>query len=46
MTPEEIADDYELSFSQVKEALAYYQKYRREIDLDIAAEQEVEAALA
>jgi uncharacterized protein (DUF433 family) len=44
MTPEEIADDYELSLSQVKEALAFYEKYRREIDLDIAADAAFAAA--
>lgn len=44
MTPEEIAAEYGLTLSQVQEALAFYAKHRREIDLNIQTEQMLEAA--
>jgi len=42
----EIAAEYELTASQVEEALAFYQAHRREMDLTIAAEGELEPAVA
>jgi uncharacterized protein (DUF433 family) len=44
MTPEEIADEYEIPLSPVQEALAFYEKHRREIDIDIAADADLAAA--
>jgi len=44
MTPEEIAAEYGLTLSQVQGALAFYAKHQREIDLNIQAEQRLEAA--
>lgn len=44
MTPEEIAAEYGLTLFQVRGALAFYDKHRREIDLSIQAEQMLEAA--
>ncbi|MFW5942243.1 MAG: DUF433 domain-containing protein [bacterium] len=41
-TPEKIAEEYGLALPQVKEALAFYEAHRQEID----AEVEVEAILA
>jgi len=39
MTPEEVADEYDLSLKQVKAALAFYKTYQHEIDSHIAYEQ-------
>lgn len=39
MSPEEIADDYDLAIGQVKEALAFYRTHRAEIDTHIQFEQ-------
>ena len=46
MSAEEISDEYELKLAQVEEALAFYEAHRDEIDMAIAAEQELEAASA
>jgi uncharacterized protein (DUF433 family) len=46
MTPEEIAAEYDLTESQVEEALAFYAAHRTEIDRAIDAERELEAAHA
>ena len=46
LSPQEIADEYDLTLSQVKEALAFYSAHRAEIDCAIEAEQEQEAARA
>ena len=43
-TPEQIAAEYDLSEAQVREALAFYDAYRTEIDTHIAAERDVEQA--
>lgn len=43
LTPEQIADDYGIGEAQVREALAFYQAHRQEIDAGIAAEQALEA---
>jgi uncharacterized protein (DUF433 family) len=43
MTPEEIAAQYPLEVSQIKEALAFYQAHRHEIDANIRYESELEA---
>ena len=42
---EQVAADYGLARSQVKEALAFYELHRGEIDASIADEQELEATL-
>lgn len=44
MAPGQIASEYGLSGAQVKEALAFYEVHRAEIDLALAAEQALEAA--
>mgnify|MGYP001577559116 FL=1 len=41
-TPEEVAAQYPLELSQVKEALAFYQAHRAEIDANIRYENELE----
>jgi uncharacterized protein (DUF433 family) len=41
-TPEQIAAEYELKETQVKEALAFYDAHRSEIDVDLAVEQAME----
>ena len=46
MTSEEIAAEYDLTESQVEEALAFYAAHRPEIDRAIEADQELEAAHA
>ena len=46
MTPEEVAAEYDLTESQVEEALAFYVADRAEIDRASEAEQELEAAHA
>ena len=42
LTPDEIAAEYGLSEAQVKEALAFYEAHRAEIDADLAVEQAME----
>jgi uncharacterized protein (DUF433 family) len=42
LTPDQIATEYDLSKAQVRDALAFYDAYRTEIDADIAIEQAVE----
>lgn len=44
LSPEEIAEQYELQVGQVREALAFYDAHRSEIDVEIAADQAGEAA--
>ncbi|MEG4498931.1 DUF433 domain-containing protein [Microcoleus sp. F10-C6] len=44
LSPKEIANEYDLSESQVNEALAFYEAHRQEIDASIVAEQIIEAA--
>ena len=46
LSPEKIAADYDLAESQVKEALAFYDAHRVEIDAAIVAEQELETTRA
>jgi uncharacterized protein (DUF433 family) len=46
LSPDEIASDYDLSKAQVKEALAFYEAHRGEIDAAIAAEENLESAYA
>jgi uncharacterized protein (DUF433 family) len=41
--PEEIAAEYELEVPRVREAQAFYQVHRKEIDANIKAERELEA---
>lgn len=43
MAPARIADEYGIGEAQVREALAFYQAHRQEIDASIAAEQAMEA---
>ncbi len=38
MPPEEIAENYELSVKQIKEALAFFEAHREEIEGHIAHE--------
>jgi uncharacterized protein (DUF433 family) len=42
LTPEQIAEDYDLSAHQVQEAQAFYTAHRPEIDAAIQAEGEIE----
>ena len=44
MTPDRIASEYGLTEAQVKEALAFYEARRSEIDADLAIEQTMENA--
>ena len=44
MTPAQIAAEYDLTKAQVKEALAFYEAHRAEVDATLAAEQALEAA--
>lgn len=46
LTPAEIADDYDLTESQVQQALDFYDDHHQEIDQTIAHEQALEAASA
>jgi uncharacterized protein (DUF433 family) len=46
LSPEKVAAEYELTQSQVKEALGFYEAHRAEIDQAIAAEQTLEAQYA
>jgi uncharacterized protein (DUF433 family) len=46
MTPEEVAAEYDLTESQVEQALAFYVAHRAEIDWAIEAERELEATHA
>jgi uncharacterized protein (DUF433 family) len=43
-SPSKIADEYDLTETQVQNALAYYETHRTEIDAAIAAEQALEPA--
>jgi uncharacterized protein (DUF433 family) len=45
-TPEQIATEYDLTESQVEEALAFYAAHRAELDAAIAVERELEASRA
>lgn len=42
LTPEQIADEYDLEVVRIKEALAFYETHRAEIDFSIQAERELE----
>ena len=42
LTPNQIAAEYGLTEAQVKEALAFYEAHRAEIDADLAVEQAME----
>ena len=42
LTPDQIAAEYDLSKAQVRDALAFYDAHRTEIDADITIEQAVE----
>jgi uncharacterized protein (DUF433 family) len=42
LTPDQIATEYGLTQAQVKEALAFYEAYRAEIDANLAVEQAME----
>lgn len=44
MTPDRIAVEYGLTEAQVKEAIAFYEAHRSEIDADLAIEHAMEAA--
>jgi uncharacterized protein (DUF433 family) len=44
MVPDQIAAEYGLAEAQVKEALAFYEAHRSEIDADLAIEQAMEEA--
>jgi uncharacterized protein (DUF433 family) len=43
MTVDQIAEDYDIGAAQVRDALAFYEAHRAEIDADIEAEAEMEA---
>ena len=43
LSVKEISSEYEVDQTQVKEAWAFYQAHQQEIDLDLAAEQSLEA---
>jgi len=44
-TPAQVADEYDLSETQVKDALAFYEAHRAEIDAAIHVEDEMEETL-
>ena len=44
MAVEQVAEEYEISLDQAKQAWAFYQQHRHEIDVSIAADQALEAA--
>jgi uncharacterized protein (DUF433 family) len=44
LTPAQIAAEYGLTKAQVKEALAFYEAHRAEIDADLAVERAMEAS--
>jgi len=46
MTPAQIADEYDLSESQVQKALSFYKSHRAEIDMTMSAEEDLELARA
>ncbi|MEA3349294.1 MAG: DUF433 domain-containing protein [Chloroflexota bacterium] len=46
LSPEDVASDYDLRKSQVKEALEFYEIHQAEIDASIAAEESLETAHA
>jgi len=46
MAPGQVAAEYELSEAQVKDALAFYQAHRAEIDASLEAERKLELASA
>ena len=46
LTPEQIAAEYDLTESQVSEALAFYDTHRVEIDVTITAEEKLETTYA
>jgi uncharacterized protein (DUF433 family) len=43
MEPEQIAAEYGLTVDQIQDALDFYTAHRQEIDLNIAAEEQIEA---
>lgn len=43
LSAEQVAAEYDVSQTQVKEALAFYKAHRQEIELEMAAEQSLEA---
>lgn len=45
MTPEEIAENYELSLRQIEEALAFFEEHRQEIEGHIAHEEQLTAEM-
>lgn len=44
LTAEQIADEYDLTESQVEEALAFYEAHQAEVNAGMEAEQALEAA--
>ncbi len=42
LTPDQIADEYGVTKAQIKEALAFYEAHRAEIDADLAGELAIE----
>lgn len=46
LSPAQIAAEYEVTETQVKDALAFYEAHRQEIEASIAAEQSLEEAHA
>jgi uncharacterized protein (DUF433 family) len=46
LSPAQIATEYDLTEAQVKDALAFYEAHRQEIEASIAAEQALEEARA
>lgn len=42
LSPEQIASEYDLNQTQVKEALAFYEAHHQEIEVDLATEQSLE----
>lgn len=45
MTPDEIAEDYDLTHAQVQEALSFYEAHRTDIDFHIQAEVDLEGSV-
>jgi len=44
MTPAQIAAEYDLTKTQINDALSFYQAHRAQVDASVAVEQSIEAA--
>jgi uncharacterized protein (DUF433 family) len=46
MSPDQIAEEHDLTLEQVQEALTFYQAYRAEIEASLAVEQQLDSSHA